>query len=75
LIVKLGVFSLWKGQQAFHSRPARISFTDGEMTADSRVRARSSSRKAGLKLIRRPDFLALDSARRKRAASIYPQKR
>ena len=50
-MVKLGVFSLWNGQQAFHSRPARISFTDGEMTAESKVRARSSSRKAGLKLM------------------------
>jgi hypothetical protein len=71
--VKLGVFSLWKGQQAFHSRPARTSFTDGEMIADSSVRARSSSRKAGLKLIGRTDFLAFDSAGRKRRRSIYPQ--
>jgi len=38
---------LWKGQQAFHSRPARMSFTVGEMTALSTVRARSSSSQAG----------------------------
>jgi len=75
LIVKLGVFSLWKGQHAFYSRPARTSLTDGEIIADSSVRARSSSRKAGLKLIGRPDFLAFDSARGKRGKAIYPQLR
>ena len=45
--VKLGVFSLWNGQQAFHSRPARCSFTVRPISADSEVRARSSSRNAG----------------------------
>src|SRR4051794_14870752 len=47
LTVKLGVFSLWNGQQAFHSRPARISFTVGMITLDSVVRARSSSSHCG----------------------------
>src|SRR4029078_1928628 len=42
-MVKLGVFSLWNGQQAFHSRPARSSLTVGAITALSTVRARSSS--------------------------------
>src|SRR4051812_46054934 len=45
-MVKLGVFSLWNGQHAFHSRPARVSLTVGAITALSTVRARSSSRKA-----------------------------
>jgi hypothetical protein len=52
--VKLGVFSLWNGQQAFHSRPARISFTDGEITALSSVRARSSSSQAVERVTNRP---------------------
>jgi hypothetical protein len=51
LTVKLGVFSLWKGQQAFHSRPARISFTEGAIMLDSTVRARSSSKNATERLI------------------------
>jgi hypothetical protein len=38
---------LWKGQHAFHSRPARISFTDGAMMLDSVVRERNSSSHAG----------------------------
>ena len=45
--MKLGVFSLWKGQQALNSRPALMSFTDGPITADSVVRALSSSSQAG----------------------------
>jgi hypothetical protein len=45
--VKLGVFSLWNGQHAFHSRPARISFTLGMITLDSVVRARNSSSHCG----------------------------
>jgi hypothetical protein len=52
--VKLGVFSLWNGQQAFHSRPARMSFTDGAMIADKVVRARNSSSQAGERVTNRP---------------------
>jgi hypothetical protein len=50
-MVKLGVFSLWKGQQAFHSRPARISFTVGEMTEESKVLALNSSSHCGERVI------------------------
>jgi hypothetical protein len=52
--VKLGVFSLWNGQQAFHSRPARISLTVGAITALSTVRARSSSSQAVERVTTRP---------------------
>ena len=45
--VKLGVFSLWNGQQALNSRPALVSFTVRPIRADSVVRARSSSSKCG----------------------------
>jgi len=45
--VKLGVFSLWNGQQALNSRPALISLTDGPITPDRVVRALSSSSQAG----------------------------
>jgi len=68
LIVKLGVFSLWNGQHAFHSRPARISFTDGEMTLDSKVRARSSSSHCGERVI--ANHIATLPIARKRAAIL-----
>ena len=42
-----GRFLWWNGQQALNSRPALISLTDGPMTADRVVRARSSSSHAG----------------------------
>jgi hypothetical protein len=71
LIVKLGVFSLWKGQQAFHSRPALISFTDGAMTLDSKVRARSSSSHEGERVI--ANHFGTPRPARKRAARNYPQ--
>jgi hypothetical protein len=54
LKVKLGVVSLWNGQHAFHSRPARISLVAGDMTALSTVRARSSSSQAVLRVTTRP---------------------
>jgi chromosome condensin MukBEF MukE localization factor len=73
LTVKLGVFSLWNGQQAFHSRPARISFTEGMIMLDSVVRARSSSKKAVERLIREGNFVAADSRARKRELTTYPQ--
>jgi hypothetical protein len=38
LTVKLGVFSLWNGQQPFASPPLRVSFTDLPISADSVVR-------------------------------------
>ena len=72
---KLGVFSLWKGQQALNSRPARTSFTEGPITLDRSVRARSSSRKAGLKVMGDDAKIAPDSHARKRARATYPQKR
>jgi hypothetical protein len=73
LTVKLGVFSLWKGQQAFHSRPARISFTDGEITPDKTVRTRNSSKKAVDRLIREGESVTPDSHARKRESATYPQ--
>jgi hypothetical protein len=75
LTVKLGVFSLWNGQQAFHSRPAWISFTDGMMTLDKVVRALSSSRKAVERLMRERNFLAADSQGGKQGRCTYPQLR
>jgi len=64
---------LWNGQHAFHSRPARSSFTVGAITADNTVRARSSSRKAVLSVIREGIFVALDSPARKALKATYPQ--
>ena len=46
-----GRLLLWNGQQALNSRPALMSFTDGAMTADRVVRARSSSSQAGERVI------------------------
>src|SRR4029078_7305495 len=69
-MVKLGVFSLWNGQHAFHSRPARSSLTVGAITALSTVRARSSSSQAGERVTTRPDArIAEPQAVRK----TYPQ--
>jgi len=51
LIVKLGVFSLWNGQQALNSRPAFWTRTLRPISADSETRVRSSSRNAGDRLI------------------------
>ena len=42
--VKLGVFSLWNGQQALNSRPPSVSFSVRPIRPDSEVRTRSSSR-------------------------------
>jgi len=66
---------LWKGQQAFHSRPARMSFTDGEMIAERTVRVRNSSKKAVDRLIREGESVTPDSRARKRESESYPQMR
>ena len=50
--VKEGDFSLWNGQHALNSRPAFSSLTEGAMTELSSVRARSSSRNCGERVIR-----------------------
>jgi hypothetical protein len=71
LTVKLGVFSLWNGQQAFHSRPARISLTVGAITALSIVRARSSSSQEGDRVTAKDPNADAESG--KSGLESYPQ--